>query len=203
MHSDIRRKIAEEAARLIYNRIYSEYKQAKEAAARSLGVNTIPSNYEVAIELDLLSDRIESTEKQKRLIKLREKALSLMKILKDYSPKLTGSVWRGTARKNSDIDINIYAEDLKTIIKILQDAGYELHVEEVIAVHKGRSIRATHIHIVSLDAEIIIRPLEEKLVVNRCEIYGDPKKGLSLEELEKTLKNDPIRKFVPVRRQKR
>jgi len=200
VHSDKRRKVAEEAARLIYNGTYSEYKHAKEAAARRLGVSAVPSNYEVAIELDLLSDSLEGTEKQDRLIKLRENALSLMKLLKDYSPKLTGSVWRGTARKTSDIDINVYTSRSEEIIHILQESDYQLRIEEVTAINRGRSIRSTHIHIEALDAEIVIRPLEEKDEIGRCETYGDPKKGLSLEELSNIMINDPTKKLVPRRR---
>jgi len=200
VHSDIRRRVAEEAARLIYNGTYSEYKHAKEAAARSFGVSAVPSNYEVAIELDLLSDRLEGTEKQNRLVKLRENALSLMNLLKDYYPKLTGSVWRGTARRTSDIDINVYSSNPEEIIHILEEKGYNVRIEETTAVSGGRSIRSTHIHIESLDAEIVIRPLEDKEETGRCETYGDPKRGLSLNELTNILKNDPTRKFVPRRR---
>jgi len=200
VHSVTRRKVAEEAARLIYNGIYSEYMHAKEAAARSLGVSVVPSNFEVAIELDLLSDKLEGTEKQDRLIKLRENALSLMKLLKDYSPKLTGSVWRGTARKTSDIDINVFTSHPEEIKHILQESDYQLRIEEVTAINRGRPIRSTHIHIEALDAEIVIRSLEEKDEIGRCETYGDPKKGLSLEELSNIMIKDPTKKLVPRRR---
>lgn len=200
MKTDTRRRVAEEAARLIYNGIYNEYKQAKEAAARSLGVSIIPSNHEVAIELDYLSDRIEGAEKKKRLIKLRNNALSIMKLLKDYNPKLIGSVWRGTARKNSDIDINIYTSNPEKIIKILLELEYKIRIEEKNAVNKGRSINSTHIYVDSLDTELIIRPIEELEETDKCEIYGDTKKGLSLEEIIKTMKIDPIRKYIPNRR---
>jgi len=200
VQSDTRRRVAEEAARLIYNGIYNEYKQAKESAARSLGVSVIPSNYEVALELDYLSDRIEGAAKKEKLIKLRINALSLMKLLKDYSPKLIGSVWRGTARKNSDIDINIYTSNPEKIIKILLELEYKIRIEEKTAVNKGRSINSTHIYIDSLDTELIIRPVEELEEIDKCEIYGDLKKGLSLEEIIKTMKIDPIRKYVPNRR---
>ena len=199
MHSDIRRRVAEEAARLIYNGTYREYKHAKEAAARNLGASAVPSNFEVAVELDLLSDRLEGTDKQDRLVKLRENALVLMRLLKDYYPKLTGSVWRGTARNTSDIDINVYASSPDQIVNILEEK-YSLHVEETTAVSGGRPIRSTHVHIESLDAEIVIRPLEEKDEVGRCETYGDNKKGLTLDELANIIKNDPTRKFVPRRR---
>ena len=200
VHTDIRRRVAEEAARLIYNGTYREYKHAKEVAARNLGSSAVPSNYEVAVELDLLSDHLEGTDKQDRLVKLRENALVLMKLLKDHYPKLTGSVWRGTARKTSDIDINVYTSHPENIVHILEEEGYSLRSEETTAINGGRPIRSTHVYIESMGAEVVIRPLEEKDEIGRCETYGDTKKGLTLDELAHVLKNDPTRKFVPRRR---
>ncbi len=41
--------VAKEAARLLYTGASEEYKHAKEQAARSLGLDAMPSNYEVAV----------------------------------------------------------------------------------------------------------------------------------------------------------
>jgi hypothetical protein len=49
---------------------------------------------------------------------------------------------------------------------------------------------------------VVIRPPEERGEMERCEIYGDMKKGLRLAELEKLMKTDSLRKFVPGRRYK-
>jgi hypothetical protein len=42
----------------------------------------------------------------------------------------------------------------------------------------------------------------ERGEVERCEIYGDLKRGLKTAELEKLMRSDPLRKFVPKRRQR-
>jgi hypothetical protein len=65
-------------------------------------------------------------------------------------------------------------------------------------------MRSTHVFVVLNEAkgEVVVRPPEERGEAERCEIYGDVKKGLNLEELEKLMKTDPLRKFVPGRRYK-
>jgi len=63
--------------------------------------------------------------------------------------------------------------------------------------------RSTHIQILledEIEGEVVVRPLEEQNLEVRCDIYGDINKGLRLNELEKLMNTDPLRKFVPRRR---
>lgn len=202
---DPRGEVAREAARLLYTGAAEEYKQAKEQAARNLGVNAKPSNYEVALELDLLSDQMEGEERKGLLVTMRDQALALMRLLYEYDPVLTGSVWRGTARRGSDVDINVYSSNPGEVESKLRSAGYSVEgSREEVFTQRGRTIRSTHLFVVLNEAkgEVVVRPPEEIGEVERCEIYGDMKRGLRLAELEKLMKTDPPRKFVPGRRYK-
>jgi hypothetical protein len=201
-----RKIVAREAARLLYTGASEEYKHAKEQAASSLGVNTMPSNYEVAIELDLLAERTEGDERRRLLINMRGSAMKLMQALAEYGPLLMGSVWRGTARKGSDIDITVYVNRSGDVESTLDRSGYKVEESEEVTVTKGgRPVRSRHIRVrlgEGIDGEVVVRPPEERGEVETCEIYGDPKQGLALPELEKLMKTDPLRKFVPRRRYK-
>ncbi len=202
---DPRGEVAREAARLLYTGAAEEYKQAKEQAARNLGVNAKPSNYEVALKLDLLADQMEGEERKRLLVTMRDHALALMRLLPEYDPVLTGSVWRGTARKGSDVDINVYSSNPGEVESKLRSAGYSVESsKEEVFTQRGRTMRSTHVFVVLNEAkgEVVVRLPEERGVVERCEIYGDVKKGLRLAELEKLMKTDPLRKFVPGRRYK-
>ena len=117
----IREQVAKEAARLLYNRTVNEYKDAKELASSSLGIRVLPSNYEVAVELDRLVEEIEGSVRLNMLIEMRNIALEVMEKLKKYDPVLIGSVWRGTPRKGSDIDIVVYHESPNEVKEILND----------------------------------------------------------------------------------
>jgi predicted nucleotidyltransferase len=203
---DPRSRVAKEAARLLYTGASEEYKHAKERAARSLGVNAMPSNHEVAIELDHLAEHLEGEGRKQLLIRMRNAALTIMRVLSDYGPVLVGSVWRGTARKGSDIDITVYAAQPEDVISTLVSRGYSVEKsEEEIAIEGGRPKRSLHITVrldEDIQVEVVVRSPEERGEVERCEVYGDMKQGLSLTQLEKLMKRDPLRKFVPRRRYK-
>lgn len=201
---DPRREVAREAARLLYTGASEEYLHAKERAARSLGVETMPSNHEVAVELDLLADEIEGKTRAELIIKMRGLALGLMSVLSEVGPVVRGSVWRGTARKGSDIDIDVYSDDPIEVKRLLEDSGYSVTgFDEKVAVSGRVMSRSTHIQVRlerDIEGEVVVRPVEEYGLEARCEVYGDIKKGLRLPELEKLMNTDPLRKFVPRRR---
>jgi predicted nucleotidyltransferase len=201
---DPRREVAREAARLLYTKASEEYVHAKERAARSLGVKIMPSNHEVATELDLLAEELEGKTRMELIITMRRLALRLMRVLSDVNPVLRGSVWRGTARKGSDIDIDVYSNDLVEVKRLLEDSGYNVTGFNEKVVMGGRAIsRSTHILVrlkEDIEGEVVGRPIEEKGLDVRCEVYGDVKKGIRLLGLEKLMNTDPLRKFVPRRR---
>jgi hypothetical protein len=118
---------------------------------------------------------------------------------------LTGSVWRGTARRGSDVDINVYSSYPGEVESKLRSEGYSVECsKEEVFTTRGRTIRSTHIFVAIEGAkgEVVVRPSEDRGEAERCEIYGDMKRGLRLAELEKLMKTDPLRKFVPGRRYK-
>ena len=164
----------------------------------------MPSNQEVAVELDLLADELEGKTRAVLIIKMRGLALGLMSVLSDVRPVLRGSVWRGTARKGSDIDIDVYSNEPIEVKTLLEDSGYKVvGFKEKVAVSGRVMSRSTHIQVRlegEIEGEVVVRPVEEHGLDVRCEIFGDLKKGLRLLELEKLMNTDPLRKFVPRRR---
>jgi len=195
--------VAREAARLLYNRSVKEYKDAKEMAAASLGSRVLPSNYEVAVELDTLTDEFEGSGRQRMLIGMREIALDVMRTLGDLSPVLIGSVWRGTVRKGSDIDIVVYHPDARNVAQMLEKYLI-VEAEQTQFIIDGMPRTSTHISMIIDDhpVEVVVRPPEDRNYYRdeRCETYGDFKRGISLRELEKLMSADPLRRFVPRRR---
>jgi len=200
-----RQDVAREAARLLYNRSVKEYKDAKEMAASSLGSRALPSNYEVAVELDTLTDEYEGPGRQRMLIRMREIALDVMRTLGELSPVLIGSTWRGTVRKGSDIDIVVYHPNS---IKVTQMLGKYLIIEaeQTQFIIDGMPRTSTHITMVIDEhpVEVVVRPPENREYYRdeRCETYGDFKRGIGLRELEKLMSSDSLRRFVPRRRKR-
>ena len=67
---------------------------------------------------------------------MREEALKTMKILEAYSPLLIGSVWRGTIRQGSDIDIALYHDLPDEIVNLLKANGFRISKTEWTTVTK-------------------------------------------------------------------
>ena len=198
-----REDVARLAARIMYDRKVKEYKDAKEMAAASLGSKALPSNYEIAVELDALTDRLEEDARQNRLIEMREVALQVMKALTRYKPRLMGSVWRGTARLGSDIDVIVYGDqdavehDLSQSYTVTGRDTQRFTLEGL-----PRSTTHIRLKVMGYEAEVVVRsPRDiEAYGDDRCEIYGDARRGLGVDDLEKLMRVDPLRRFVPKRR---
>jgi len=197
----LRKRIAREAASLLYFGAEREYKQAKLKAAKIVRSKFLPTNLEVALELDKIAEENEGPARKERLIQMRKEALKLMKILKAYRPLLIGSVWRGTICYDSDVDIVVYHDELEDILKILKQNNLKIMQAEWVAVtKKGKRKGSFHVHAelpAKEKAEIKIVQSLEAFMKEKCEIYGDEITGLSVQKLEKLLKENPAQRFVP------
>lgn len=196
-----RKRIAREAARLLYRGYEEEYIEAKKRAARELSLSSMPSNFEVAVELDRLAEEFEGRNRIERLKNMRRTALNIMSLIEDYEPRLIGSVWRGTARKGSDIDISVYSTDLMEIKNRL-DQRYSIKRIERKKYSLDKMPKTSH-HIYltagGYNAEVVVRHPKDRHP-EYCEIYGDRKRGLTFKELDKLMREDPLRKFIPNKR---
>lgn len=199
--ASIKSRVAREAAVLLYSQHEKEYKQAKQKAADSLGVRLLPSNREVAEELDRVADEMEGSVKRERLVHMRKEALSVMVVLGDFNPRLVGSVWRGTANKNSDIDVEVFASDPEILLERLGQNGFNVRRAEWQSVTKCEE-RETAFHIYLLlssgfEVEVVVRSPDKMSSVDKCEIYGDTVKGLNMHQLRRVLMVNPTQRFVP------
>jgi len=203
--SSLKQRVAREAALLLYTSQEKEYKQAKQRAAKTLRVRVLPSNMEVAQELDTLADEMEGQARRERLLQMRLEALSIMKVLRDFHPKLIGSVWRGTAHRDSDIDIVTFSHQPANVLQKLENQGFKaVKTEWQSAPKLDKKDKSFHIYLElrsGYEAEVVVRSLERMNQKEQCEIYGDTVTGLHLSQLEKLLKENPLQKFVPSKRQ--
>lgn len=197
----VRNRVAQEAAVLLYTSQEKEYKQAKQRAAQTLGARVLPSNFEVAEELDRIAEEREGAQRRELLLRMRMEAQEILEALKEFSPRLVGSVWRGTARRNSDIDILTFSQEPTQVLSQLQEHNFGAVRSEWRSVTKaGKKESSFHVHVLLVSgdgAEVVVRSLECLGQPERCETYGDVKTGLSLNQLTKILEENPLQKFVP------
>lgn len=186
---------------LLYRGAASEFKQAKQQAARLLRVKVQPSNFEVALELDKIADELEGVGRRETLVRMRREALHIMRILEPFSPQLTGSVWRGTARRGSDIDIIVHSSEPDQAVDVLKSSNLNILERRVETANFLNQIKK-FVHVkLRLDSgtevEVVVRNLDDLGKAEKCDIYGDLMVGLRSEDLESLLRSDPSKKFVP------
>ena len=132
---------------------------------------------------------------------MRKEALKIMKLLDSYCLVLIGSVWRGTIKQGSDIDIAVYADDPELIIKVLRAANVKILKTGWTTVNKrGTTLESFHIYAETSEKyglEIVVRSREEAGKKRKCEIFGDEMKGLNIKELKKVLEDNPTQQFIP------
>ncbi len=193
-------RVAEEAARLIYHGTVDDYRGAKEMACSSLGLSVLPSNFEVAMQLDRLADAVEGESRRELLVDMRREALRIMDGLGSFSTLLIGSVWRGTVRRGSDIDITVYSEESEAVVSLLKKTYGDVRAEYVSKTSEGATERYLHIYPdCDYEVEIVVRSLEAMAEQRICEKYGDRIVGLTKAQLRELLEKNPAKRFLPKR----
>lgn len=123
-----REQIAQLAARLIAQDGMDDYGAAKRKAARQLGVaesRELPANEEVEAALRAYRDLYQSDEHPRVLRRLRQVALSVMRMLEPFDPYITGSVLTGTAGSHSDINLELFVDSVKDVEMFLMARGIQ------------------------------------------------------------------------------
>lgn len=122
---EIRQLVAEEAARLIYDEGYRDYKLAKLKASQRLGTpqksHLQPSNEEVQDALKAYIQLYEAEAQAEILEKHRRIALEAMEFLQDFEPKLTGAVANETSGPLSTITIHLRPDTPESILFFLDE----------------------------------------------------------------------------------
>lgn len=182
----MRDEVAIMAAHLLYEGDCREYYQAKVEAAARMEVDELPSNFEVRECLLELAEEREGEERIERLEAMRQTALEVMESLRDFSPRLVGSVATGYAHHRSDVDIHLYTDDAPGVFQELekQKTAYRYRAvpnpDERADPPEFVHIRMDHRS--PFKIEITIYPAHLLKRARKCGLTGG--KGLRLDEEE-------------------
>jgi predicted nucleotidyltransferase len=127
-------EIAIGAARLIADE-GMDYATAKRRAARDVlgeanARGLLPDNDRIEEELRRHLRLFGGEEHKALLLDLRRHALTLMRQLERFEPRLVGAVLNGTATEFSDLQIRLYCDDVKEVEMHLLNAGIDFDAEE-------------------------------------------------------------------------
>ena len=189
----LRRQIAWEAARLMYERQESEYFRAKMKAARRLCQGwakpaDLPSNTEIRDQVQLLARLYEGEQRSSNLQAMRLAALALMRTLTLFRPRLIGSVLTGHIRQGSDIDLHVFSDTVEAVAHVLDQEGLQYHVERKEVRKHGEQRVFHHIHLLGEHPfELTIYPANQAHYVSKSSITGKAMERASAAELEQLL----------------
>jgi hypothetical protein len=189
----LRRQITLEAARLMYERVESEYYTAKRKAAKQLcrkGVKPadLPSNAEIREQIQHFARIHEGERRTENLRDMRLEALRLMRLLRAFRPRLIGSVMTGHVRRGSDIDIHLFTDSAGLITDLLENEGYQFDLERKQVVKHQEARVFTHIHIYDrFNFELTVYPEDKAHYVFKSSVTGKAIERASIRELEELL----------------
>lgn len=192
----LRQAIALEAARLMYERVESEYYTAKRKAARRLcrgGVkpSDLPSNAEIRDQIQHFARIVEGDRRTDNLRDMRLAALHMMRLLRPFKPRLIGSVMTGHVRKGSDIDLHLFTGSVGLVTDLLEQAGLRFDVEHK-QIEKHNEARVfTHIHVHDrFNYELTVYAENLAHYVFKSSVTGKAIERASIRELEELLERE-------------
>lgn len=129
----LRQQIAVEAARLINEEGIDNFQYARKKAAHRFGISdehAFPDNEEILQQIKTHLNLYQNAAHKQTLTKLRQTALTAMKLLKRFKPRLIGSVLLGHAHEQSSIDILVMVDSPEDIALFLMEHDIPYQLQE-------------------------------------------------------------------------
>ena len=124
--SNLQRRIAIEAARLIAEQGMRDYHAAKLKAASRLGLSgsaPLPRNSDIDAALREHQRLFQSRSQPRQLARLRETAVEAMRFFAAFEPRLVGAVLDGSADEFSAVCLHLFTDNLREITDLLADSA--------------------------------------------------------------------------------
>jgi hypothetical protein len=131
---NLRRALAQEAARIMAEHGIRDFLIAKRKAAERFGVSDgaalLPKNSEIEEALAAYQRLFGGASHLQALHAQRSAALSAMRYLHEFEPRLVGAVLAGTATEHSEVQLHLFADRAESVTLKLIDQGIPHEVTE-------------------------------------------------------------------------
>jgi len=124
--TQLRERIAKEAARLMCEQGIRDFQLAKRKALQRLRIpdrRNLPGNEEIESAVSEYQRLFRAHSQPRRLAELRRTAVRAMRFLARFQPRLVGAVLSGTADEHSDVCLHVFAETVEEVGLFLLDNG--------------------------------------------------------------------------------
>jgi hypothetical protein len=192
---NLRRALAQEAARVMAEHGISDFLFAKRKAAERLGVTdhaVLPRNVEVEEALAEYQRLFGGDSHVESLYAQRQVALEAMKRLKEFEPRLVGPVLSGTATEHSQVQIHLFADSPESVAIKLMDQGIPHEVTERRVKMNAERILAypgVSFEIDDQPIEATVFPMDGIRQAPVSPVDGKPMRRANVSELEALLKD--------------
>src|SRR5205823_6582346 len=151
----------------------------------------LPSNAEIRDQIQTFARMHEGDKRTQHLRDMRLDALSLMRLLRQFRPRLIGSVMTGHVRKGSDIDVHVFCDSPHIITDLLEQDGLQYDLERKQVQKHGETRLFTHIHVHDrFNFELTIYPEDKAHYVFKSSITGKAIERASIKELEELIRRE-------------
>jgi hypothetical protein len=191
--ANLRRALAQEAARIMAQHGIHDFLTAKRKAAERLGVvdaSALPRNTEIEEALAEYQRLFNATDHEQTLHSQRRAALDAMHWLSKFEPRLVGSVLSGTATEHADIQLHLFADRPEYVALQLIDHGVEHEVTERRVRLDAERIKAypgERFSVGSRRIEATVFPLDGIRQAPVSPVDGKPMRRADTDELESLL----------------
>jgi len=123
-NNQLKKQIAEIAARIMNESGLRDYQMAKQKAASGLGIQerkNWPSNQEIEQALADYQRLFGGGSQQEHIKHLRQIAISAMQFLVQFEPRLVGSVLHGNIKQFTEVEIHLFSDSSELVGLYLEE----------------------------------------------------------------------------------
>jgi len=189
----IRTQVAAEAARIIATEGLYDFHAAKRKAAERIGMNerlALPSNLEVQEALLSYQNLYGGQQHQSNLQRLRLAALEAMRLLENYSPRLTGPVLDGSAGQHSRVSLQVFCDAAETLVFDFLEQGLPFRQEQKRMRLGDRNYQIVPVFLIEVSGCIIELLVLDKVNLRQpppSPIDGRPQQRANMADLRRML----------------
>jgi hypothetical protein len=188
--TQMRERIAKEAARLMCEAGIRDFQLAKRKALQRLRIpdrRQLPSNEEIEAAVCEYQRLFRSDSQPRRLAELRRVAVRAMRFLARFDPRLVGAVLSGTADEHSDVCLHLFADTAEEVGLFLIDNGIpHEHGERVMRLASDDSQRLPTCRFMADDVpvELVVFAARARRRVPLSPVDGRPMQRAALRAVE-------------------
>jgi hypothetical protein len=192
-NANLRRALAQEAARIMAQHGIHDFLTAKRKAAAALGVidsSALPRNTEIEQALAEYQRLFDAGGHRRSLQEQRRAALQAMHSLSAFEPRLVGPVLTGTATEHADIQLHLFADRSENVTLRLMDQGIAHEVTERRVRLDAERIKAypgLRFEVHNRSVEVTVFPLDGIRQAPVSPVDGKPMRRADVAELTSLL----------------